>query len=210
MYYSLTQWWTFYLLHTHFWGLLCALPSHWSCSPELDCQAGMSLWSLKCSPYVNIRSDFCSPTSFNNGCLPSFPSRVVPLAQTHTTVQQPWSTRATNGWEIQKKNYFHSISHNRFFHHQWGFEETWKKKSCPSNLPWKSIDFSALVASDNVPHKSLNWVAAGNKLLWCLSLEELGFERQGWPRFTAPLVSHLCTPLKAVTSTESILQIHEL
>lgn len=69
----------------------------------LDCQAGMSLWSLKRSPYVNIRSDFCSPTSLNNGCLPSLLSRVVPLVQTRTTVQQPWSAGAQQMLQTDEK-----------------------------------------------------------------------------------------------------------
>lgn len=211
------------LLHTHLWGVgcvCCLVPSHRSCSPELDCQVGMSLWSLKRSPYVNIRSDFCSPTSLNNGCLPSLPSQVVPLAQPRTTVQQLWSAGAQQMLQTdekckKKKTKLFSLhlTHNRFLPNTSGVLERGVGVGgmfCLSTLPCKSIDFSALVASDNVPHKSLNWVAAGNKLLWRLSLEELGFECQGWPRFTAPLVSHLCTPLKAVTSTESILQIHEL
>lgn len=101
--------------------MCCLVPSHRSCSPELDCQVGMSLWSLKRSPYVNIRSDFCSPTSLNNDCLPSLPSQVVPLAQPRTTVQQLWSAGAQQMLQTdekckKKKTKLFSLhlTHNRF------------------------------------------------------------------------------------------------
>lgn len=42
-----------------------------------ECHCGLSH-----SPYVNIRSVFCSPTPFNTGCRPSRPSSAVPSTQT--------------------------------------------------------------------------------------------------------------------------------